>query len=313
MHGVDIFGLMTADYTRQGLDTRARDIIAMIRQRAAEADGADNSDGDGGLTIPEEGIDTWIILGTGWADQVPLTVEWEAPLRELGLFRALPEHATHKRVLQIGTIEVDGAPRRVGVLRGRIHLNEANMKPHIFRLVRLQFLIMIYFGAKHLITTSACGGCVFDLNAGTVAVISQFLDYSNTEVMPVEPDGVFPRINDAIASNVLPDLPFRKVKHMFWLGPHFETPETKRAMANMGADVVGMSAKPAAAVVSECLLRQQLDPTAAKCNPGLRVIPLVHVSNGLDDDTDDEKHRARAKQDANVLAEALVTTLRACV
>ncbi|MDG1949653.1 MAG: hypothetical protein P8J32_02385 [bacterium] len=295
----DIFGLQYNDYTRDGLDLRTSEVVRLVRRDA---------------NIGDETIDTWIVLGTGWGDEVELEVDFEAELQNFSIFRVLPSHPTHKRLLQIGWMMVNGQRKRVGVVRGRIHLNDNNFMPGVIRLmVRLQHDFMIKMGAKNIILTASCGTCHGGVPIRKIVVAKKFLAFGGSEALPVY-GGEFNAPETALNTSVIDQLDtadFPLVNHMFWLGPHFENAEDKANMAKVGADVVGMSLKAALTIVAAHLERRKRDPTHW-CDPDLRVIPLVYTSNGYDDHPDDTEIRRRAHEDAGLMASALETSLRLC-
>lgn len=303
MPALDIFGLMARDYTRAGLELRSLDVIREIRDAA------------GDKLAPGEQIDTWIVLGTGWGDEVQLEIDFEAELQNFSIFRALPRHPTHKRLLQIGWMMVDGKRKRVGVIRGRIHLNDnVFMQNVITTLVRLLYDVIIRFGAKYLILTASCGACHGAVPSRTVLVAKKFLAFGGSELMPLY-GGEFNAPATALSLAHIDQLRNKGhslADHIYWLGPHFETTEDKAAMAERGADVVGMSLKPGLSIVAAHLERRRKDPDHW-CDPNLRVTPLIYVSNTHDEHPDDAEIRRRGTEDAPLMAEALETTLGLCV
>lgn len=299
MSNLDVFGLLRSDYTREGLELRSLDVVREIRDAAGDTLG------------PDEQIETWIVLGTGWGDEVELEVDFEAELQRFSIFRVLPRHPTHKRLLQIGWMMVGGKRKRVGVIRGRVHLNDNHFMPGIIRMmVRLQHDFMIRFGAKHIILTASCGACHGAVPARKIMVARKFQAFGGSEALPLY-GGEFNAPETALNIPIMDQLRvagFPLVDHMFWLGPHFESTEDKARMAQMGADIVGMSLKPGLAIVAAHLERRRKDPDHW-CSPDLRVTPLVYVSNTHDEHPDDTEIRRRGKEDAPLMAKALETTL----
>ncbi|KKW32154.1 MAG: putative 6-oxopurine nucleoside phosphorylase [Candidatus Uhrbacteria bacterium GW2011_GWA2_52_8d] len=268
----------------------------------------------------DETVETAIVLGTGWGDAFPLEATRTANMAEIAAFQGLEEMVGHKRRFEIGTVEVSAPKRptlrprtprsgatlniptetrRVIVLRGRIHMNEGTLNPSVLLKVRLQIDVLIEMGVTKFLLTAAVGSLREDLLPGSIVIIDRFISFGQDQ-MPNYP-GEFVSIDNAMNRAMVANLNFPHVSHVFFCGPHFESGDDKAEMARRGADVVGMSVKPEVFTVAVARVFGG--------HPDVSVLALGYVSNGMDEQMDDEKHRQRALKDAPQLAEAIMQAL----
>jgi len=254
---------------------------------------------------PDEEIGTAIVLGTGWGDAFPFEATHTVPLTEVGAFSKLDELEGHERRLELGTVEIDGKPKRVIVLRGRIHMNEDTFNPDVRLMVRLQIEVLIKLGVKKFIITCAAGALWNHLSKGDLFYITDFVSWGS-DTMPLFP-GEF--VNPAACIDQDAGQHFRvggalredgeeyySGPYVMFRGPHFESIGDKRLMLNSGGAVVGMSVKP------EC--------SVAALYPDVKIIPVALITNDNKETPDHETHRDRAKEVAQKLSRALMLLVR---
>ncbi len=252
----------------------------------------------------DEEIDAAIVLGTGWGDAFPFEATHTVRLTEIGAFSKLDELEGHERRLELGTVEVDGKPKRVIVLRGRIHMNEDTFNPDVRLMVRLQIEVLIKLGVKKFVLTCAAGALWGHLSMGDLFYITDFVSWGS-DTMPLFPgEFVNPAacIDQDATRHFQPDGALRERDelnmgpYVMFRGPHFESIGDKRLMLNSGGAVVGMSVKP------EC--------SVAALYPDVKVIPVALITNDNKETPDHETHRDRAKEVAEKLSRALMLLVR---
>ena len=195
-----------------------------------------------------------VILGTGWGDQLPLTKT--IPLQKLSPFSDLPNLASHKR--EYGYCQISG--KDVVVLNGRIHLNESPGNCQIFEMVRLQTQILMELGVKKLIVTSASGALPNKgIEVDDIVLINKFLTLFSLQ-MPLNA-GEFVSPEDTLSKKLI-DIAYadglyyeigkvKKGAYAMVLGPNFEGRKLdKHILANLGANIAGMSTLPEACVAA---------------------------------------------------------------
>jgi purine-nucleoside phosphorylase len=179
--------------------------------------------------------DVAVVLGSGWAavaDEVGVP-SWEAPLT------ALPGFPTPTALGHGGTVRsVSRGRLRVLVLLGRVHLYEGHPPATVVHGVRTA----VAAGCRVVVLTNAAGGIRRDTPIGTPVLIRDHLDL--TARGPglggtTSTGAVYSERLRALARAVDPTLPDGVYAGL--VGPHFETPAEIRALALLGADLVGMS------------------------------------------------------------------------
>ena len=249
---------------------------------------------------PDETVETAIVLGTGWGDVFTFEATQTANITELAAFQRLDPMTTHKRRYEIGTLRINGKPKLIIALRGRVHMNESTFDPGIRLLVRLQIDVLIKLGVKKLLLTTAVGSLDDEeVPVRGVVAFSEFPAYGQ-DIMPNFP-GEFVSIPSALNRRMLDVLPFSQAPHVFWVGSHFEELKDKLEMRRIGGRVVRMSTKPEVFTVAVARIHGD--------HPDVSVVALGYVSNGRDETMNDDEHRRRAQEDAPKLVEAIITTL----
>ncbi len=183
-----------------------------------------------------------LILGSGWNGIIgSMAVELEIPYKELfGVDAGVPGH---EGKLVVGKL----AKKRVVCMAGRMHIYEGYSANEATMPIR----VLHAAGVKRMVVTAAAGALNPKYQVGDIVVTSdlltlflasnplrgpQFLDMS-------EPFDVEMR---ATATKVLveQELSFWEGVYAYMPGPHFETYADKKALMQLGADVVGMSTVP---------------------------------------------------------------------
>jgi purine-nucleoside phosphorylase len=187
-----------------------------------------------------------IILGTGWGGAI--SPEKTLALGTLPTFQGIPQLEGHKRELSI----VELAGQKVLALSGRIHLNECPTdNSRILIWVRQQVQLLIDLGVKKLILTNAAGSLLDTIQVGDVVVADSIYTLAAPR-MPLF-GGEFCNPEDTLCEsmhgailNLDPDeIHLHSGCYAMVLGPYFEGRKAdKRALAQAGADTVGMSVLP---------------------------------------------------------------------
>ena len=214
-------------------------------------------------------IDTALILGTGlgsFADT--LTQKTVLPYAEIPGFPRSTV-ASHKGELVAGYC----GSRRVLVLSGRFHYYEG----YSFQQTAFPVRVLKLLGVNKLVVTNAAGAINQSYSVGDFVLIRDQLCFfcdSPMRGMNLEPFGKrFFDMSEAYSASLRSTaagcmeslgLSAKEGVYAFMPGPQFETPAEIRALAALGADLVGMS------TVSEVL-------TANHC--GISVLGISCVSN----------------------------------
>ena len=197
-----------------------------------------------GITQP---VQLGLILGTGLAavaDLGPDAVKTD--YSELPGFPATSVSG-HSGVLTVGMWE--GV--RVAVLAGRSHYYEAGDAAAM----RVPLETLKALGAESIIITNSAGSLNLDWHPGTLAVISDHINFSGRNpLIGITGDDRFVNLAEAydkrlrarmrraaIAAGA--NVPKEGV-YMWFSGPSFETPAEVRMAKLLGADLVGMSTVP---------------------------------------------------------------------
>jgi purine-nucleoside phosphorylase len=183
--------------------------------------------------------DVGVVLGSGWAAMADAlgAPGWEAPLT------ALPGFPPPTAVGHGGTVRsVPRGPLRVLVFLGRVHLYEGHPAATVVHGVRTA----VAAGCRVIVLTNAAGSIRPDVPIGTPVLIRDQVDLTargaglgdRDRVPPGSAEPYAARLR-AVARAVDPTLPDGVYAGL--VGPHFETPAEIRALALLGADLVGMS------------------------------------------------------------------------
>jgi purine-nucleoside phosphorylase len=169
--------------------------------------------------------------------------------------------------------------RRILVQAGRYHVYEG----HPLDLVHAPVRIAATLGARALIVTNAAGAVRRDLDPGTLVRLTGLLDLM---------EGIPPSLGDPAGGDWICNPAFAKVAeacarelairlergvYAALTGPSYETPAEIRALARMGADVVGMSTAPELAVAHEIGLRCLAISLVTNHAAGISPHPLDHA------------------------------------
>jgi len=222
-----------------------------------------------------------LVLGSGFAPLVAALEEPVAiPYREIPHFVASTVEG-HPGELVIGLLE--GVP--VLILRGRAHYYEGYTPQQITFPIR----VMWQLGVQYLILTNAAGGLNPAFRAGDLMLITDHIGLANmvglNPLRGPNDDEIGPRFPDMsqaydpalrkLALQAAQDLEIdlQQGVYVMLCGPSFETPAELRFCRMIGADAVGMSTAPEAAVARHAGLRvlgisgisnvAQLEPTGA--------------------------------------------------
>jgi purine-nucleoside phosphorylase len=176
--------------------------------------------------------DVAVVLGSGWAPEVPLA--------DLGGFPppTVPGHVPVVRSIRLGEL-------RVLVFLGRTHLYEGHPVATVVHGVRTA----VAAGCRVIVLTNASGGIRAEFRPGQPVLISDHLNLTGRSPLAGSPPpdghrfvdltdlyserlrGVARAASPGLAEGVYAGLP----------GPHYETPAEIRMLRTLGADLVGMS------------------------------------------------------------------------
>ena len=188
--------------------------------------------------------DVALVLGTGLNSiGDALTEAVGVPFAELPGFPAA-NVSGHEQTLTVGVWEGS----RVAIVGGRAHYyetgNAAVMRSPLETLAKL--------GVRTLILTNSAGSLHPDWYPGSVALITDHINYSGLNPLIGEVgDNRFVPMADAYDRNLRARIrraagatTLREGVYMWFSGPSFETPAEVRAAKLLGADLVGMSTVP---------------------------------------------------------------------
>ena len=155
-------------------------------------------------------------------------------------------------VTQFGTVH--GLKRRDGVLVIARHGSGHKVPPHKvpYRAIAAG---LIALGVDRCLSSGAVGSLDLDLPPGSLAAVSDFIDFTGRNVTMFEQNvhhtdftpGVSPEILEILRSSGIQ----REVVYACTNGPRYETPSEVRALRTLGADVVGMTVATEAIVMRE--------------------------------------------------------------
>lgn len=270
-----------------------KDIAADKAQRAAEFLKKE---------IDAEGSKIALVLGTGWGDAIKLEGAKTVPFTQIPGFAELGDLPGHARRAECGEL----AGKKVVVLRGRIHLNEAPCDQKLAEMVRLQIEMLAKLGVEKLILTAAVGAlnkgaqgrpyqvgdiCVLD-GFATLAAPDMPL-YAGEFCSPEDAlDQTLAEVALAVAPETKPPLTAHRGGYAMVRGPFFEGRKyDKPTLAATGCRVVGMSTFPEACVAALY---------------GIKVLGLSFVTNDDLEAHSHESNLARAKESGSALGDFLI-------
>ena len=218
-----------------------------------------------------DGHDVLVVLGSGWADAVGLLEEVsETPVQSINVADipgfTRPSAIGHGGALKSITI----GSTRVLLLTGRTHLYEGHGVHAVVHGVRVANAL----GCKIALLTNGAGCLQKEWTIGEPVVIKDHINMTGHSPLtgdnpPAPHAGRFVDLTDAYNSslrslvrNVSPNI--NEAVYFGFHGPHFETPAEIRAIATLGADMVGMS------TVLETIAARHL---------GMRVLALSLATN----------------------------------
>lgn len=185
-----------------------------------------------------------VVLGSGWADVVPVLGE-EAGRAAMPDLPGFPQPEVEGHPGTAHSLSVAGVPTLV--LAGRSHLYEGVAAPAVVHGVRAAVMA----GCRAVLLTNAAGSLVPANGPGTPVVISDHLNLMGTSPMAgVDPpedlparfadltDLYSPRLR-AAAAEAVPGI--AEGVYAGLLGGSYETPAEIRMLRTLGADLVGMS------------------------------------------------------------------------
>lgn len=246
------------------------------------------------------GVKTALILGTGWGDTLKLEGEEELPFGDIPGFDDLDKLEGHARRVVAGKL---AGEIPVVMLKGRVHLNENPAGESIPKMVRLQTEMLCQLGIENLIVTCGAGSLDSAVEVGDVVMIDGFVTLFAPPMPLYAGEFCFPE--DALCREfmhktlpVCEEMGFMPVSGGYAMvrGPQFEGRKYDKAvLANTGAKLVGMSALPEACI--------------AALYPGVRVLALAFVTNGMSEEHSHESNIAAAKVSGEDLGDFLTRTV----
>ena len=251
--------------------------------------------------IGAEGAKIALVLGTGWGDAIQLQGVKSVPFTQIPGFAELGDLTGHARRAECGML----AGKKVVILRGRIHLNEAPCDQKLAEMVRLQIEMLAKLGVEKIILTAAVGA----LNKGAKGTPYQVGDICVVDGFATlfAPDmplfaGEFCSPEDALdpdlaeialtaAGETTPKLLAHHGGYAMVRGPFFEGRKyDKPTLSATGARVVGMSTLP---------------ETCIAALYGIKVLAVSFVTNDDLAVHSHESNLARAKESGSALGDYL--------
>jgi purine-nucleoside phosphorylase len=215
--------------------------------------------------------DVLVVLGSGWADAVGLLEEVSTtPVQSVNV-ADIPGFTRPSAIGHGGALKsITVGATRVLLLTGRTHLYEGHGVHAVVHGVRVAHAL----GCRIALLTNGAGCLQKDWTIGEPVVIKDHINMTGHSPLtgdnpPAPLAGRFVDLTDAYNSslralvhNVSPTI--NEAVYFGFHGPHFETPAEIRAIATLGADMVGMS------TVLETIAARHL---------GMRVLALSLATN----------------------------------
>lgn len=193
---------------------------------------------------------------------------------------ALPESgvAGHAGVAHVGTL----SGTQMLVLSGRVHLYEGHPPPAVVRYVRA----LHRWGVQELLLTCSVGGISDAIGLGALVAVRDHIScqWANPlygpafgtrfpDLMSAYDEGLRARLHQAAAAA---GIELAEGVLAATNGPAYETPAEVRALALVGADIVGMSTVPEVLAAAEVGLRCAVVAVVSNRAAGLSDGPLNH-------------------------------------
>jgi inosine/guanosine/xanthosine phosphorylase family protein len=208
--------------------------------------------------------------------------------------------AGHAGRLMVGHV----GGRKLAIMAGRIHVYEGHPPQAIATLVR----ILKAAGAGRLLLTNASGGLHPDMEAGTLMIVTDHINFSGINPLIGPNDEAvgprFPDLTDAYDPQMrvqlrkaadAAGLAVKEGVYLYCTGPNFETPAEIRMFGKLGAQVVGMSTVPETIAARHCGLRIAAVSLVTNLAAGLSAHPLTH------EETLEEARKAYGKMEKLLL------------
>jgi purine-nucleoside phosphorylase len=215
--------------------------------------------------------DVLVVLGSGWADAVGLLEEVSTTPAQSVNVADIPGFTRPSAIGHGGALKsITIGSTRVLLLTGRTHLYEGHGVHAVVHGVRVAHAL----GCRIALLTNGAGCLQKDWTIGEPVVIKDHINMTGHSPLtgdnpPAPLAGRFVDLTDAYNSslrtlvhNVSPTI--NEAVYFGFHGPHFETPAEIRAIATLGADMVGMS------TVLETIAARHL---------GMRVLALSLATN----------------------------------
>jgi purine-nucleoside phosphorylase len=222
-----------------------------------------------------------MILGSGWGDVVgAFTIEDEILYEEIpGLGK--PGVAGHAGRL----VRATAAGREALIFQGRRHFYEGEG----WTAIALPVFVLKACGAPIVVLTNAAGGIRDEFSPGDLMIIEDHINHMHSNPLIGEHDptwGVrFPdqsNIYDTELRSALKraadaaGVPIQRGVYLAASGPYYETPTEIRSYRTLGADAVGMSTVPEAALANAAGLRVVALSCISNLAAGISKSPLTH-------------------------------------
>ncbi len=188
---------------------------------------------------------------------------------------------SHKGELVLGNIN----GKDIIVLNGRFHAYEGYSMAEAAYYVRVLKLL----GIKNLILTNASGAINKSFVPGDIVLITDHIKLVfDNPLTGLNIDSFGPRFNDmthaycprlqkaAVRSAEKTGLDLKKGVYSYMSGPCFETPAEIKALAVLGADLVGMSTVPEVIVASHCKMNVLGISVVTNMAAGILDTPIDH-------------------------------------
>lgn len=187
----------------------------------------------------------------------------------------------HKGQFVCGTLN----GKKVICMQGRIHLYEGHKGQDICQIIKTFKLL----GVKKLIVTNAAGSLNPKINAGSIMLIKDHINFSFTNPLIGPNDDSFgPRFPDmsnaydkelqSLAINIAKEEKINIHQGVYFMvsGPNFETSSEVKAFGILGGDAVGMSTVPEVISAAYCGIKTLGFSVITNMGTGLQNTPQSH-------------------------------------
>ncbi|MCO4743847.1 MAG: purine-nucleoside phosphorylase [Proteobacteria bacterium] len=222
--------------------------------------------------------DTAVVLGSGLSLLLDkMTIEKRVPYPDL----ALPGSAVigHAGEAVLGTL----GDTRMLAMAGRVHFYEGWEPAELVRGVRA----LSKWGVGQIVFTCSAGGITEEMEPGTLALISDHLNFQGTSPLlgPTYGDVRFPdmstaydpRLRNAVREAAASlDLNLESGIYAAMMGPAYETPAEIQMLKTVGASLVGMSTVPEILAAAGCGFPAVAIAMVSNKAAGITGNPLTH-------------------------------------